>query len=214
MSVRSCSGRLGCGLLLMALACTLCGCGSHGGASVATGGESARQAPTVATSTKSPIARPTSNYSPVSGVTPGCVGAPATGTPKPPKASGGVRRATHDCPLLLANNDIVDLDSMNPAWDRTVWGTQDSDFYLFNGTLVGIREVKFAVVSGAAGYTTCRKASHYVPKLQKIERRAKFCVRTSDKRLAAISIENIDKSNSDRVAKAQLGVVVWEKHPS
>ena len=166
MSVRSCSGRLGGGLLLMALACTLCGCGSHDGASVASGGESARQASPVATSTKSPVAGPTSNYSPVSGVSPGCVGAPATGTPKPPKASGGVRRATHDCPLLLANNDIVDLDSMNSAWDRTVWGTQDSDFYLFNGTLVGIREVRFAMVSGEPAYNTCRKASSDVRKLQ------------------------------------------------
>jgi hypothetical protein len=115
-------------------------------------------------------------------------------------------------PLTLSLGYGADIDSKNPAWD-VEYAAREQRFDLQLGTVDLGPYVKsdLAVVSGRAAYETCSDATGYTK--NGIRRREakpgmSFCLRTSEKRLAFITIKKL--SPQDLPTQIQLDVTVWD----
>ena len=139
--------------------------------------------------------------------------APTTTAPPPdPTPPATVRRSTEDNPLTLSTGYSADLDTMNRSWDVEYAATL-SRFDIDLGTGVGVvtgSESDIAIVDGPALYETCADATGYVKRIPRDELRqgVTACVRTSEKRLASVTIKKVTPRDSPN--QIQLDVTVWD----
>jgi hypothetical protein len=134
---------------------------------------------------------------------------PTTATPPEPTAAVTVRRTTGDHPLILSADYVADLDSRDADWG--VQGAYQDvikpDIHLTSLSLRG----EIAVVSGSDEYETCQYATGYKGDYQtdEFEAGTHLCVRTTEERLAFVTIEKIVGKGSS--TQLRLNVKVWER---
>ncbi len=162
--------------------------------------------------TPSPV--PSSTSPPVPGPVPPPTPAPIPSpTPTVTDPTGvTVRRSTGDNPLTLSTGYSADLDTMNRSWDVEYAATL-SRFDIDLGTGVGViagSGSDIAIVDGPALYEICADATGYTKRIPRDELRqgVTACVRTSEKRLASVTIKKATPRDSpDQI---QLNVTVWD----
>jgi hypothetical protein len=115
-------------------------------------------------------------------------------------------------PLTLSYGYSADLDALTPAWD-VQYSASNARFdikYMGGAGIGGVSASDFAVVTGPASYTTCLNATGYTRGIPRHEMQpgVTACVRTSEKRLAFITISKLIPRDSPR--QVQLDLVVWD----
>lgn len=128
-------------------------------------------------------------------------------TPTTQSGSVAVRRRS-DTPVTLTRSYAADLDSMAPNWNVGRSNSFESQDLIYDETVQGdddgyINGTEAAPVSEPVDFATCAAATGYATR-QRISAGDRFCLRTSDKRFAYLTIRGAGQG------EAVFDIVVWD----
>lgn len=117
-----------------------------------------------------------------------------------------VRRRTKSNPITLSQGYSADLDSQSPDWD-VAHGTGQSDLDLnYSFALNSTARSDLAVVTGPERAETCASATAYGGvERQKLKKGISICAKTSDHRLAYLTVVAFSPSDS-----VTFSATVWD----
>jgi serine/threonine protein kinase len=122
-----------------------------------------------------------------------------------------VRRTTvGGNPLTLSENYSADLDTRDPAWDVALFAASTPSARYDIGVpiyeaLDNNTKSDLAVVSGPRSFGTCRSATGYSGSVEGLRAGKKVCVKTSERRLAFITIKKVEVG-----PQIVFDVTVWD----
>jgi hypothetical protein len=119
--------------------------------------------------------------------------------------AGALRRDSGSNPLVLQKTYYVDLDSLSANWDVQDTPSSEGDLQLYSTSLQGRNGLDFARIDGPPTFAACNATTGYMGyvELSELDAGNTFCVRTSEERLGAITV-------NEPGIPMSLDVIIWE----